>query len=72
MTFVRNIVSVEITSEDVSIYEKRDDEEMYITLGNLGTNSFIHSFIIHSINPYKADKPIGYRICHDTNCIRTR
>ena len=24
---------------------------------------FIHSFIIHSVNPYKVDKPIGYRIC---------
>jgi hypothetical protein len=32
---------------------------------------FIHSVIIHSINPYKVDKPTGYRICHDTNCIRT-
>jgi hypothetical protein len=33
---------------------------------------FIHSFIIHSVNPYKVDKPIGYKICHDTNIKGTK
>jgi hypothetical protein len=35
-------------------------------------HSFIHSFITHSINPYKGGKPIGYRICYDTNIMRTK
>jgi hypothetical protein len=25
--------------------------------------TYVYSFIIHSVNPYKVDKPIGYRIC---------
>jgi hypothetical protein len=28
-----------------------------------------HSFISHSVNPYKVKWPIGYRTCHDTNVI---
>jgi hypothetical protein len=35
-------------------------------------HTYIHSFIIHSVNPHKVDKPIGYRICHDTNTIRVK
>jgi hypothetical protein len=37
---------------------------------NLGTTRFIHSFIMHSVNPYKVKiKPIGYGACHDANVI---
>jgi hypothetical protein len=28
----------------------------------LTNNSFIHSFILHSVNPYKVRQPKGYRI----------
>jgi hypothetical protein len=26
-------------------------------------HSFIHSFIMHSVNPYKVSQPIGYKTC---------
>jgi hypothetical protein len=32
-------------------------------------HSFIHSFIMHSVNPYKVKQPIGYRVCHNANVI---
>jgi len=31
----------------------------------------IHSFIMHSVNPYKVNQPIGYRVCHNANVIYT-
>ena len=31
--------------------------------------SFIHSFIMHSVNPYKVNQPIGYRTCHNTSVL---
>jgi len=33
------------------------------------TRPFIHSFIMHSVNPYKVNQTIGYRVCHDANVI---
>ena len=27
----------------------------------------VHSFIMHSVNPYKVNQPIGYRTCHNTS-----
>jgi hypothetical protein len=30
-------------------------------------HSFIHSFIMHSVNPYKVNQPIGYRTCHSVH-----
>jgi len=32
-------------------------------------NSVIHSFIMHSVNPYKVNQRIGYRVCHNANVI---
>jgi hypothetical protein len=29
----------------------------------------IHSFIMHSVNPYKVKQPIGYRTCHNTSVL---
>ena len=29
----------------------------------------IHSFIMHSVNPYKVNQPIGYRTCHNTSVL---
>lgn len=34
--------------------------------------TFIHLFIVHSVNPYKIDKPTEYTICHGTNIIRIK
>jgi len=34
-----------------------------------GSLPFIHSFIMHSVNPYKVNQPIGCRFCHNTNVI---
>jgi len=31
--------------------------------------TFIHSFIMHSVNPYKVNQPIGYRPCHNTSVL---
>jgi hypothetical protein len=30
-------------------------------------HSFIYSFIMHSVNPYKVKQPMGYRTCHNIN-----
>jgi len=27
------------------------------------------SFIMHSVNPYKVNQPIGYRVCHNVSVI---
>jgi hypothetical protein len=37
--------------------------------GLLESGSFIHSFILHSVNPYKVRQPKGYRTCHIANAI---
>ena len=29
----------------------------------------IHSFVMHSVNPYKVNQPIGYRTCHNTSVL---
>ena len=34
-----------------------------------GSLPFIHSFIIHSVNPYQVNQTIGYRVCHNANVI---
>jgi len=28
-----------------------------------------HSFIRHSVNPYKVNQPLGYRTCHNTTVL---
>jgi hypothetical protein len=30
---------------------------------------FFYSFIMHSVNPYKVNQPIGYRTCHNTSVL---
>jgi len=32
-------------------------------------HSFLHSFIMYSVNPYKFNQPIGYGVCHNVNVI---
>ena len=53
---------------------KTDDREINTQNGSQNFNSsdsFIHSFIMHSVNSYKVNQPIGYRACHDKNVIYT-
>jgi len=44
-------------------------EQMRCLKSQLHNTHSIHSFIMHSVNPYKVNQPIGYRVCHNANVI---
>jgi hypothetical protein len=45
--------------------------QSYIEKIQKALDSSIHSFIMHSVNPYKVNQPIGYRTCHNTSVLQS-